>query len=415
MRRFRHVIEPSEPGQPPDRGLDAVNLLLAASGSVYGTFIPVYLTSHAWSQARIGYMLAFNTIAAMICQVPAGLIIDLLGPRRRAALMLAVAAMGVTPLLIAVAPNTVSVAIALLLQSAASSVLTPAVAAISLSVCGREGFSARLGRNGRYGSIGAALGALIMGVCIGAGLPTTDFLIAVAMTFPTLWAVHAIGADRVHLSRHGIAPHPHQKPPPGHPGWRGLLRDRRLLAFAVCVAMFSVGSVGVLQIAAVGISATMGARSGLVLAALVILPQLVVAWISPAIARAAEVYGRRPVLLVGFATLPLRAGLFAIVRNGYALIPVQVLEGTGGAIYGVLLSLVAADLTHRTGYYTLCLSMLGLASGLGAAVSNGLAGFVSDHAGRPAAFLALAACGVLAVAVVALAMPETREPARELP
>ena len=415
MRRLGLVLKPIEPCQIPDRGLDMVNLLLAASGSAYGTFIPVYLTAHAWGQARIGEVLAFNTIAAMICQSPAGLLIDLVGPRRRLVLSLAVLTMGATPLLIVFAPSAIPVVIALLLQAMASSLLTPAVAAISLSLCGRTWFSERLGRNGRYGSIGAALGALIMGTCIELGWQNASFIIAGALTVPTLWAIRMIGADRVHLLRHGIGSHPNHKPPPGHPGWRGLLRERRLLIFAMCVAFFSLASAGLLQIAAVGINARMGARSGPVLAAMVIVPQLVVIWISPAIARAVEIYGRRPLLLAAFATLPLHAGLFAVIRNGYALIPIQTLEGAGGAIYGVLLSLVSDDLTRRTGYYTLCLSMLGLASGLGAAMSSTLAGRVADAAGRPAAFIALTVCGVLAFAFAALAMPETKVPEAAIP
>ena len=387
-----------------------MNLLLAGSGSVYGAFIPVYLTGHAWTQAQIGFLLTLNTAASMACQVPAGLIMDLIGPRRRHALAIAVIGMGVAPLLLALAPQWLPALLAMLLLAAATSFLTPAVNAISLAVVDRAGFSERLGRNSRYGSIGAGGGALVMGVCINAGLQAGVFLIAVALTFPTLWAIRAIGPDRVRLSRHGIM-QPNQDKPADHRGYRGLLRDRRLLVFAVCIALFSVASAGVLQVATIEVNARLGARSGFVIAAFLILPQIVVAIVSPSIARAAEIYGRRAVLLVGFATLPLRGGLFALIRNTYTLIPVQILEGFGGAIFGVMLSLVASDLTHRTGYYTLCLSMLGLAAGLGTAVSTTMAGLVSDNFGRSAAFWVLAACGVLAVGMVALWMPETGEPA----
>ena len=40
-----------------DRGLDALNLLLAAMGTAYGAFIPVYLTAQAWTQTHIGLVL----------------------------------------------------------------------------------------------------------------------------------------------------------------------------------------------------------------------------------------------------------------------------------------------------------------------------------------------------------------------
>jgi MFS family permease len=88
---------------------------------------------------------------------------------------------------------------------------------------------------------------------------------------------------------------------------------------------------------------------------------------------------------------------------------VQVLEGLGGATFGVMLPLVAADLTGRRPTYTTCLSLLGLAAGAGTAVSTALAGWTADRFGRSAAYWALAAAGIVAVALVALAMPETRE------
>jgi MFS family permease len=89
------------------------------------------------------------------------------------------------------------------------------------------------------------------------------------------------------------------------------------------------------------------------------------------------------------------------------LMPVQTLEGAGGAAFGVMMPLVAADLT-RGKNYTLCLSLLGLAGGAGTAVSTVLAGWTNDHFGRGAAFWVLAGAGLTAVALVALAMPETK-------
>ena len=189
-----------------------------------------------------------------------------------------------------------------------------------------------------------------------------------------------------------------------------LLRDRRLLVFALCVALFQTASIAVLQLSAVEVTGRLGSRSGVVIAAFLLVPQIMVAWLSPGIGRFAERYGRRSVLLFGFLTVPLRGVLFALVKNPYALVPVQVLEGVGGGIFGVMMPLVAADLTRVTGNYTLCLSLFGLAAGLGGAVSTSMAGLVLDSFGRTAAFWALAVAGMLAAALVALAMPETRPP-----
>lgn len=419
MQRLRDAFREKTRYRPFDHGLDGVNLLLAFSGALYGAFLPVFLASHAWTQGEIGLLLTASTIAGMVFQVPAGLLVDLLETHRRKALALAVAVLALPPLAIALAPRFVPVLLALLLQAAAASLLTPAVSAISLAVAGRSRFADRVGRNSRFGSLGAAAGALAMGLCLDAGSPLFTLLLAAAVAAPTLWAVAAIRPDRVHLSHLGVLPEGahHALPPehsapagPGRVGWQALLHDRRLLIFALCIAAYALSSSGAMQIVTVSVDRQMGGRSGLAIAAYAILPQIVAATISPAISRASDAFGRRAVLLAGFATLPLRNLLFLLLGSSAGLVPAQLLEGVGGAIFGMMLSLVAADLTRRSGYYTLCLSLLGLAAGLGTAASTTLTGLVSDHFGHAAAFATLAGAGLLALGLVGLLMPETAAP-----
>ena len=78
---------------------------------------------------------------------------------------------------------------------------------------------------------------------------------------------------------------------------------------------------------------------------------------------------------------------------------------------GVLLPLLAADLTLGTSHFNLCMGILGLAMYLGAAASTTMSGGIADTAGMEAAFMVLAAVGAVGFAAVWLAMPETR-PAR---
>ncbi len=387
----------------PDRGLDWVNLLLPAMGSAYGAFIPVYLSGHAWTQTHIGVVLTVSTVVGMLSQVPAGLLVDAIGPRRRTVLSLAIVATGIVPLVFVVLPRNLPVLLAMVVQAAAGSLLTPCIASISLALVSRDGLGERVGRNSRYGSIGAGLGAALMGACGYLGSQRLAFVAAACLTVPALFAIRAIGPDRF-----PVAPEPAGEKP-GLFAPFALLRDRRLLIYALCVALFQVGSIAVLQLAAVDVTARLGARGALVIAAFLIVPQVVVAALSPWIGRAADWWGHRPALLAGFVTVPVRSALFALLRNPYALVPVQVLEGLGGATLGVMMPLVAADLTRGKGHYTLCLSLLGLASNAGTAVSTALAGWTADRFGRINAFWVLTAAGMVAVALVALAMPETRE------
>ena len=56
-----------------------------------------------------------------------------------------------------------------------------------------------------------------------------------------------------------------------------------------------------------------------------------------------------------------------------------------------------------------------LSPGLGAALSNGVAGYVVDRAGYNAAFLFLAACATVALIVLGLMTPETYRWAQRAP
>ncbi|HEX3991579.1 MAG TPA: MFS transporter, partial [Acetobacteraceae bacterium] len=79
---------------------------------------------------------------------------------------------------------------------------------------------------------------------------------------------------------------------------------------------------------------------------------------------------------------------------------------------GLMLPLIAADLTQKTGHLNLAIGAFGLAVGLGATFSTTGAGWVADRVGVDWAFLGLALVGLIATMLLALAMPETR-PATE--
>lgn len=419
----------------PDRGLDWLNLVLSAANGAYGAFIPVYLADKAWTQTEIGLVLTVGTVTAVICLVPAGLLIDAMPHRRRRILGTAIAFGAVAPLLLAAFPMQLPVMAAVVLQAVAASLFTPAIAAISLGIAGRAGLSARLGRNARYGSIGAGLGAVVLGVCSARAGGHGVFAIATALTLVGLLTLRRIGPEAP-IARDTPAP-PAEAPAPRDadgttdrgarefptrkarkpadpvagpaPGWRAslrLLRDSRVLTFGLAIALFQIASIGVIQLAAVEATRQMGTRAGLIIAAFVIIPQLVVAGIAPSISRMAEKFGRKRVLLIGWALAPLRDTAFFAIRHPGWLVPVQALEGASGAVFGVMLPLVAADLTRQGGVFTSCMGMLGLASSLGSAISTSLAGWTADRYGVPMTYLVLAGIGVLAWVTI-LFMKET--------
>jgi MFS family permease len=151
------------------------------------------------------------------------------------------------------------------------------------------------------------------------------------------------------------------------------------------------------------------------IAACIVVPQMLVAALSPWIGRRAEIWGRRPLLLIGFAALPIRGLLFAVVSSAPLLVTVQLLDGITATVFSVMVPLVVADLTRGTGRFNLGQGIVGTATGIGASLSATLAGYMSDRFGSPVAFAGLAVIALAGLTLLWIMMPETRPLPSSLP
>ena len=388
------------PARSP-RALDLLNFFVADAQTGFGAFVAVYLTTHKWTQVEIGLALTVGTVTALICQIPAGAIVDA-AHNKRAAAGAGLVGIMIAALLLALWPTELPVLIAQVLHATASCVVTPAIAAISLHLVGHADLGERLGRNARFASIGNGLAAAVMGASGGFLSSRSVFWLTAALCVPALASLAAIGRGQ-HSRRQTTAPLL------DGPGLRRLFRDRRLLVFGACVLLFHLSNAAMLPLAGAEVTMRAGEFANIIIAACIVVPQVVVAAASPSVGRAAARLGRRPVLLLGWAALPLRGVLLAVLPGAYLLVGAQVVSGISAAVFGVMLPLLAADMTRGTSHFNLCLGVLGLMVSIGAALSTLLAGWVADVAGVNVAFFSLAAAGLIGMGLLWVAMPETRD------
>lgn len=398
MQRFAFL----RPGS--NRALDLVNFFVADVQTGFGPFVAVYLTTNKWTQVEIGFALTLGTVTSLLGQLPAGILVDSMRNKRMAASGALVGVI-IAALLLAVQPDQLPVLIAQILHGFASCVITPAIAAISLRLAGHAGLGERLGRNARYASIGNGLAAAVMGATGAYFSSQLVFLLTAALCVPALVALWAIG------------PGPHARAQTTSrvmdvPGLKRLLADRRLLIFGVCVMLFHLSNAAMLPLAGAAVTMRAGHFANLIIAACIVVPQFIVALLSPWVGRAAEKIGRKRLLLIGWGALPLRGLLLAVLPGSWPLVMGQAVSGVSAAVFGVLLPLLAADLTLGTSHFNLCMGILGLAMYLGAALSTTMSGGIADAAGMQTAFLVLAGIGLAGFVTVWLAMPETR-PAKQ--
>jgi hypothetical protein len=339
--------------------------------------------------------------------MPGGALVDAARSERLVA-GLAVGAICLSALAYAATPIFPMVLAGAIVHSLASCVLNPAIAAISLGLVGHAAISERLGRNARFASIGNGLAAAAMAI-VGYFSPRGVFIVTVCLLLPAIFALRSIVPGEIDPERaHGATP---PRKPPTKPG--DLMRSRPLLIFAGCLLLFHMANAAMLPLLGSVVTMRSARWATILIGACIVVPQLVVAALSPWVGRRAQIWGRRPLLLIGFASLPIRAILFAWVTDPQALVVIQVLDGITAAVFAVLVPLVIADLTRGTGHFNLGQGIVGTFVGIGASLSATLAGYITDYFGSPAAFTGLACIAAVGFAAAWLLMPETQTDAEE--
>jgi MFS family permease len=389
------------------RGLDAVNFFLAGALAGFGLYVAVYLAAQNWTQENIGFVLSAGALAGLLGQVPGGELLDRTRSKR-AIVALGVLVLAVSAMIIQLRPDFSLVLVGLTLQGMTGGILGPAIVAISLGLVGHAALPERLGRNQRFASTGSLSAAGLMGLIGYVFSYRAIFLLVVALTLPLMVALARIHATDIHFGRSCGAPQQHTPDRPARSGRVNLWKSPAMLVLGVGLFLFQLANASILPLVGEGLIYHGDSRSSLIVSALIVLPQIIVALMAPWVGRQAESWGRRPLLLIGFGALPVRALLFSLVTDPPLLLAVQLLDGVSGAVVGVMTALVIADATNGTGRFNLAQGLIGTVSGIGASLSTALFGLIAVRFGQTVVFLSIASVAAVAAYIIWLWMPETR-------
>jgi predicted MFS family arabinose efflux permease len=337
---------------------------------------------------------------------PRRALVDHLRPKR-ALIAAGIVSLAAGALLIALVPTFWSVMSAQVLIGGTSSVFGPAICAVSLGIVGHRLFDLRQGRNQAFNSAGNVLAAVSMGLL---GYFISDrsiFFFVVVCALPTILALLAIRPDEIDYELARGAHKGDADATPVRP--RALLRDRPLLVFLVCAVMFHFANAAMLPLLGEMLAKGQGRSSMMFMSACVVTTQLVITLIASWSGRKAGSWGRKPLLLVAFAVLPVRGVLYTLTGNTIALVAIQILDGVGVGIFAVVSVLVIADLTQGSGRFNLTLGAISTAVAIGASLSQVIAGSIVHHFGSNAGFIFLAAIAAAALGILYFFMPETRD------
>src|SRR5882762_4549911 len=388
--------------------LDWLNFLLGNVKDGLGPFLAIFLMSgQHWDAGSIGIVLTISGVTTAITRGPFGALVD--GVRwKRTLIAIGVLTVAIAAVAMALIPKFWPVIVAQVFTGLADAIFPSAVAAISLGIVGRKLFTHRVGRNEAFNHAGNVVTAIVAGFAGYLIDPSAVLWIVAGLAFACIFATYAVNANAIdHDLARGADDGDHHKNETS--GLKVLLENRTLLLFTTAITLFHFANAAMLPLVGEKLSQGNQQASTLFMASCIIVAQIVMIPMAMLVGRKADDWGRKPIFLVGFAVLPIRGVLYTLTDDPYALIAIQLLDGVGAGIFGVLFFIVVADLTKGTGHYNLAQGASGSCWGLGAALSNFVAGFIVNTFGFSVAFLFLSACALAAFFLFALGVPETRD------
>ena len=405
---FSHAEAQKAPSSQSLCALDYLNFFLADVRGGVGPYMAIYLLSTLhWDPKQIGVVLSIMGIATLIAQTPCGALVDAVKPKRLlvvgAASLVGLSCIGIT-----IFSNYYFILTSQLLNGVVDAIFPPAIAAITLGMVAHQNFVPRIGRNEVFnhaGNVGAALLAGITGYFLG---QTWIFYSITMLALASMASVLFIRRNDIDYLQAWAASPDMITDGVSAVEVRTLFTDRNILVFAVAVTLFHFGNAAMLPLAGELVSKSHEAFAAIAMSACIIAAQLVMVPVAALSGKFGDRWGRKPVFLIGFAVLPLRGLLFTVSSHPFYVVAVQLLDGIGAGIFGVLYVIVVADLTQGTGRYNLALGVIATAQGIGAALSNLVSGYIVNAWGFNAGFLFLAVIAALAFLVYYVLVPETK-------
>jgi predicted MFS family arabinose efflux permease len=414
--------------------LAALNFFLADARDGLGPFLDAYLSTKGWQSMDLGLLATAGGVLGLLAGIPAGALADR-SRHKRAMIVLPVALITLAAFLCIAFPQRWVVFGTQAVAALAGVLIMPALVGITLGVVGPARFGAQLGKNESYNHAGniVLLGGT-WAASVGFGLPGVAALM-LATTVAAIVATLAIAPGAIdHAAARGM--HGDGGPAAmgggedaadsdgdggasrrgvgGEGGGEGggpaaehaspgkllaLFRNRRLLLLSVALLLFHFGNAPLARLIAQQFALQMQKpfETTAVITMVSQLAALAAALAAPWIIRRDWV---RVAVVLAMLSLPLR-GVIAWAFADFAMIyPVQLLDGVGVGLLGILTPFLVERLTRGSGHFNLALAAVMTVQGVGAASSNVVAGYLVAAYGYPVTYLLHGAVALAALATV---------------
>jgi len=403
------VKQPQSPSFLSILGLSGLIFFISDVQAGVGPFLALYLQYDLkWDAGAIGVALATINIAAAVSQIPSGLLVDAT-KFKRLLIAIAIFLISMGCLVILFLPTQLWIILAQASMGVSSTLIGPTIAAITLGLVGRKLFPKRTAINESWNHAGNLCTALLAGL--------TGYAFGHAWILYTVITFALISATFLFMIQpqeidYNVA---RELAEPGLQGrakpisvWK-VLKTKPFIIFSISVILFHLANAAQLPLVGELLAQKNPKTDSLFMASSIILAQGVMIGVAYSLKFFVNQYGRKQIFLIGFLALPIRALLYTLTQDPFFLLAVQLLDGIGAGIFGVIAVVIVSDLVKGTGRFNFSLSVVILCQGIGASLSNVLAGYSVNFFGFDGGFLTLALFAAIGLLFFWFFMPETKD------
>jgi MFS family permease len=372
--------------------LQWLNFFMADVQAGIGPFLGIFLMAHGWKSGLIGTVMSIGGVAAMAVTAPAGALVDISTHKRLLVIvpgvftMIASATVLLSQQFWVVAASQIGTAIA-------GAAIGPAVNSIPLGIVRQAGFIKQTGMNQAFNHAGNMIGAAL------SGFLGWKFGFNAVLWLAVLFGLLSIASVML-ISPAAIDQHAARgmKSPSGEEekasGYRVLVECTPLLVLAAALTVFHLGNAAMLPLYGMKVVADGHVNGPGFVAITIVVAQGVMILTSLVAKQLRESQGLWIALLVSFAVLPIRGLVAAFLTTGWAVYPVQFLDGIGAGLQSVVVPVLVARTLNGTGRVNVGLGAVMTAQGIGAALSPAFGGWMAQERGYDVAFLVLGCCAI---------------------
>lgn len=449
---------------PPKLAFALVSFSLGQLGDGLNIFQGIYLVGLGWNEGSVGAALSLMGLTALLVQTLAGDVVDKTTLDRRIFLTVAaiVTALSASAVMFVKEGNSQHGLIygTKIIEGMASSFIGPCLAALTLASFGPDHFDAIMASNILWGHVGSVASAVLAGgvafflypdiklcfLVIGASalvavvfvkfVPQGDPLmgrgfrgdVAMDKTGQLQRVMSGEGNGEIDFVAEdtqtdaviqkvlsGEAPLRSSTHVPEAASYMSVFSDRRTLVLCLTGFFYHFANANVLLV----LGELMGgdnedgttSRSAIpLIAGAIVTAQLTMSAATLAGDRLTDRgVGRKPIFLIGLASLPIRCALIVLWRDsgeGYLLLT-QIFDGIGGGLIGLLHPYLVADVTFGTGRFNVLMGLTASCFGVGATMSNFLGQLAVEYLGHVASLVGSLVLSFVPILLFAVFMPET--------